>query len=87
VVKVAMVRVHEFMRPMQSKMVLQIHDELVYEFVPQEIHLIAEIKAIMESVYKPIHGLPLTCGVAYSYKSLADKVEGFPNGQKTGNCF
>jgi DNA polymerase-1 len=85
VVKIAMVRIHEFLRPYQTKMVLNVHDECIVECVPQEVHLLPKIKEIMENVYRPIHGLPLSCGVAHSYKSLADKIEGYPIGAENGN--
>lgn len=85
VVKMAMVRVHGFLKPYQTKMVLNVHDEIILECVPQELHLLPEVKTIMESVYQPRHGLPLSCSVAYSYKSLADKTEGFPDGKTARN--
>lgn len=78
VTKIAMIRVHEFLRGKLTNMVLTVHDEIVVESVRQDAKFLPEIKVIMENVYKPKHGLPLSCGVDHSYKSLADKVEGFP---------
>lgn len=78
VAKIAMVRVHNFLKWRQTKMVLTVHDEIVLEVLPQDYGILPEIKIIMENVYVPKNGIKLTCGVDHSFKSLADKVEGFP---------
>lgn len=79
VVKIAMVRCHEYLRGRMTKMRLNIHDELVFTARPSEFGLLPGIKDIMEGVYRPKNGLKLTCGVDHSFKSLADKVEGHPS--------
>lgn len=73
VVKIAMNRIDEFLLAggYKSRMILQIHDELVFEIFIGEEHLLHEIKQIMECVF-PRDPLPLTVGVAVSSKSLAD---------------
>jgi DNA polymerase-1 len=76
IVKVAMNKIHAYLQPYQTKLVLMIHDELVLEGPPAEGPLvIPEVKRIMENVY-PHRFLPLTCDVEHSYRSLADKVKG-----------
>ena len=35
-IKIAMIGIHEGLRPMQSRMLLQVHDELVFEVAPEE---------------------------------------------------
>lgn len=50
----------------KSKLLLQVHDELIFKIHRQETHLIPEIRRIMESEYKPMNGMNLTCGVEYS---------------------
>lgn len=80
VVKIAMNRVAGFLssqRDIQTRMILQVHDELVFEMPRTEYHLIPEIKNIMETVY-PYKHIRLTCGVDYSDKNWADKTEGIP---------
>lgn len=77
VVKVAMNQIDELLWNKQTKMVMQIHDEILFEGVEEEKSLIPEIKTIMESVY-PYRYLPLTCSVSHSYESWADKKEGVP---------
>ena len=32
IIKIAMIRIHEHLRPMQSRLLLQVHDELVFEY-------------------------------------------------------
>jgi DNA polymerase I-like protein with 3'-5' exonuclease and polymerase domains len=77
VVKVAMNEISDLLAPYKSRMVLTIHDELPCEIHETELFLIPKIKEIMEQVYKSQY-LPLTCGMEHSFKSLGDKVKGFP---------
>lgn len=72
VVKVAMNRCDEYLQGLKSRMLLQIHDELVFEIHESEAHICRELQSIMEGVY-PHEKLPLTCGAEFSFKSLADK--------------
>ena len=72
VVKVAMVNVFEFLKDKQSRLLLNIHDELIFEIHNDEEHILPEIKRIMENAY-PHKYLPLTCGIDISRKNLADK--------------
>lgn len=77
IVKIAMNKIALFLQEKRSKLVLTIHDELVIETHKDEADILPEIKKIMETAY-PYKHLPLTVGVEHSFKSLADKVEGFP---------
>jgi len=72
VVKKAMNDVHSFLNDYDSRLILNVHDELVFEVKDEEDSIIPKIKEIMETTY-PHKRLPLTCGVDYSNKSLADK--------------
>lgn len=88
VVKVAMVQIFEFLKGKKSRMVCQIHDELLLEVHETEFELVAQIKKIMENVYPSKNGLPLTCSVSHSWLSWAfpDKIKGEPN-EETRNQF
>jgi len=78
VVKICMNLIDDALKGMKSKMVLQIHDELVLQVHLSEINTVPKlVQEIMESVY-PYTYLPLTCGMEWSDKSLADKIKGFP---------
>lgn len=72
IVKVAMIRIDKLLRPFKSRMVLQIHDELLLEIHDDEHHLINNIKVIMENAYN-YKKLPLTVGVDYSTKNWHEK--------------
>ncbi|HPM19338.1 MAG TPA: DNA polymerase, partial [Bacteroidales bacterium] len=45
IIKVAMVRIHQKMKTgnYKSKMILQVHDELIFEVVPNELDLLREM--------------------------------------------
>lgn len=77
VVKVAMVNVYEFLKDKKSRMILNVHDELIFEIHESEENILPEIKEIMEKAY-PHKYLPLTCGIEFSKQSLADKEEWRP---------
>jgi DNA polymerase I len=52
-IKVAMIRIHEKLKGLQAKMLLQVHDELVLEAPPEEVDTVrAMVKTEMESVRK-----------------------------------
>lgn len=74
VVKEAMVRIHAFLRVHKTRIIMQVHDELVFEMPFEEAIIIKDLKKIMESVY-PHNHLPLTVGLSYSLKSFHDGIE------------
>jgi DNA polymerase-1 len=78
VVKVAMVDIDQMLVGRKTKMLVQIHDELLFEGHESELSLIPEIVGIMESTY-PYRSLPLTCSVSHSHTSWADKKDGLPS--------
>jgi DNA polymerase-1 len=50
IIKIAMVRIHEKLKGMKSRMILQVHDELVFEAAPEEVDaLTAMVKHEMEN--------------------------------------
>ena len=52
-IKLAMIRIHERLRGMQAKLLLQVHDELVLEAPPEEVsELRSMVKSEMENVQK-----------------------------------
>lgn len=52
-----------------SKMILQVHDELLFEVRKDELDIIDAIVNIMENTYIPFNGMRLTCGVEHSWES------------------
>ena len=68
--KIAMVRVHKFLEGHRSKMIMPIHDELVFYMHRDELSLLKSIKTIMED-FK--FSVPMTTDVSYSPISWKDK--------------
>ncbi len=59
--KVAMIKIHNTMKQQnfQSKLMLQVHDELVFEVIPEELETLPTlIKGIMESAF-PLPNVPV----------------------------
>ncbi len=77
VVKIAMNQIDELLEDKKTKMVMQVHDEILFEMVPEEKWLIPILKDLMEGAY-PYKHLKLTVSVEHSYQSWADKVKGIP---------
>lgn len=79
VVKIAMVRIAEEFPGLIMNW--QIHDQLVFEMLPEEYQYIPRIKEIMESVYKPRNGMKLEVDIEWSPVSLAkrDLIKGLPH--------
>lgn len=76
VTKLAMLKIDELLREggYDTRIALQIHDELVLEVPFDEVDIVGAIQAAMESVYPHKH-IPLTTSVSYSLKSLHDVIE------------
>ncbi len=72
VVKVAMNRIHPLLASRKSKMVLQVHDQLLMDMYPQDFDLVPEIKKIMESVWS-MNGMDLLVDVEWSRTSFAER--------------
>jgi DNA polymerase-1 len=91
VVKKAMNLLHARLASTKSRMLLQIHDEILFEIHESELHIVPGLRAIMEQTY-PYKQLPLTCSVSHSWLSWGDKRKGLPsakdqNGQTTRDDF
>lgn len=79
IVKVAMNKIAEYFskNSCKSRMVLSVHDELVFNIPKDELTIVSELKHIMENVY-PYKFLPLGTSVSHSFKSLGDLEDGNP---------
>lgn len=74
VVKLAMNRIAELLKPYKTKMVLTVHDELDFYLADGEDFLVPQIQAIMENAFVAEY-LPLKCSASVSKTSLADLQE------------
>jgi len=75
VVKKAMVEIAPAIKPYDIHMILQVHDELLFEVPISNRNALDIIQPIMELAY-PCKHLPLTCSVSHSLLSWGDVVEG-----------
>lgn len=74
IVKLAMIELCAHLNAYMSRIVLQVHDEILFEIHESEVHIVPELKRLMEGAYPHKH-IPLTCSVAFSLKSFHDMVE------------
>lgn len=79
ILKIALIQGHNFLaeKRARSRIVLNIHDEIDLELHKDELELASQFVHIMENVY-PSKLLKLTAGPAFSWRSLADKSDGYP---------
>jgi DNA polymerase-1 len=66
IIRSAMNKIEYQLEGMKSKMLLQIHDELLFEIHKDEAFIVTTLRDIMEREYKPINGMQLKCDVEYS---------------------
>jgi DNA polymerase I-like protein with 3'-5' exonuclease and polymerase domains len=71
VVKQAMIEIDRTYR--YIPMVLQVHDQLVFEMNDDDMKEIPKIKEIMESIFPMMNGMRLSVDVSVSRHSLAEK--------------
>lgn len=69
VIRNAMNRLDYCLEMTKSAMLLQIHDELIFEIDNEERHLVPEIVRIMETEYVSQNGILLKCDAEYSTQS------------------
>ncbi len=68
-IKLAMIRIHEHLRGMQTRMLLQVHDELVFETPPEEVEAVrAMVKSEMEGVERLDVPLVVDVGVGDNWR-------------------
>ena len=68
IIKLAMIRVADKMRGMKSRMVLQIHDELLFDVVPEEADRLKEmVISEMEHVMELSVPLTVECNIGNNW--------------------
>lgn len=77
IIKIAMNKIHKYLEPKKSRMILTIHDELILEVAYGEEYIVEKCKYFMQNTY-PHKRLPLLVSVEYSTLSLADKTDKMP---------
>lgn len=71
VLRLAMVRLDAYIRRycLRSQMLIQVHDELLFQMHKNEFEHVDKLREIMETVYVPKNGMYLQCSVEHSWKS------------------
>lgn len=77
VTKIAMNRCAALLANLKTKMLLQVHDELLFHVPSNELAICPDLVRTMENVY-PHRRLPLTAGASHSWESWGEKKEGYP---------
>jgi DNA polymerase I-like protein with 3'-5' exonuclease and polymerase domains len=77
------------LKPYRSNMLIQVHDEIVFEIHKDELEIVDQLRLTMENVYQPRNGMKLTCGVEHSWVSWGkqDVREGFPTASTETTTF
>ena len=76
IIKIAMIRIHERLKPMASKLILQVHDELVFEYpAAEEKILLALVKQEMENAWALNVPLKVTLKKGMNWADMADSPE------------
>jgi len=73
VVKIAMINCADYLADKESRLLLTIHDELIFEVKYGEEYVVDELKSIMEKAF-PSSLIPLLVDCEFSTKNLGDKL-------------
>lgn len=84
IVKYAMIEIDKLLTPLKSKMLVQVHDELILKVHKSELDIIKEVQKIMERTF-PYKELPLTTSVSHSWDNWGALVEGYPSVKEAGD--
>lgn len=84
VAKIAMIRLDKFLTGRKSKMLVQIHDELLFKVHKSELEIVPELQKILENVF-PHRFIALSTSVSHSWKSWGDLTEGLPVVEEAGD--
>ena len=68
-VREAMVQVAPKFEQLESGILIQVHDELVYEIHKDEMDIVPELRDTMKDIYTPFNGMLMDCSVEVSGKS------------------
>jgi DNA polymerase I len=87
IVKLAMIELDQFLADKKTKMLVQVHDEIIFEVPFSEYDIADSLISIMAKAYTPTY-LPLTCSSSFGLESWQDMKSGNPRehfGEEAGN--
>ena len=68
IIKRAMIKIHQFLKATQTKLLLQVHDELIFEVPEQELAEIPEkLKTMMQDITKLKVPLVIDIGIGNNW--------------------
>ena len=65
-VREAMVQIHPKFKGTKSGILVQVHDELLYEIHKEEMGIIPDLVETMKTIYRPYNGMLMDCSVEIS---------------------
>ena len=77
IIKKAMVDIAKFLEGKRTRMLINVHDELLFSVPEREKTLVPELSSLMKRAYTP-RSLPMECSVCWSNKSWHDLKDGIP---------
>lgn len=72
-VRKAIVEAAPLFKERKSGILIQVHDELLFEIHNDEMELIPQARDIMKNIYQPFNGMLMDCSIELSHKSWAYK--------------
>lgn len=78
VAKLSMIGIDKQLERRKSKLLVQIHDEMIFKIHRSELAIVPELKNVMETTF-PARHLGLSTSVDHSWKNLYDLRKGFPS--------
>jgi DNA polymerase-1 len=85
IVKIAMNQCAKYLMGKKSRMVMNIHDELIFEVHESELNICEDLASIMANAYNKKSHLTMDVSISHSWDNLFDIKEGVPHGRKTGD--
>lgn len=74
-VKLKEIEIAKFLEPYETKMIMPIHDEIIFSVKKGEEHLVSKLKEIMEDANIIMPQVPMVAEIEYTESNWADKVD------------
>ncbi len=80
VCKIAMNKADDMLMKTTSKLLVQVHDELLFKVHASELDIVPALSKMMDEIYKPQNGMLMTTSTEHSWKSWGkrDLIKGEP---------
>lgn len=78
IMRCALIELDEYLKDKETKILLSIYDEILFEMPESEFNLVPELQRIMKGVYKPLNGCEMDTDVKWG-KSWGNLKKGLPS--------